>query len=313
MGYLREAFLFSMPAAVLYLLSFSQKKLSIWNLICTLSLISPLLIQGFLGARRGPTAMAIIALAMTWFLVRRRRPSLALVILGATALGFLLLFLVANRGNIYIGSSTGLETGNLLDYFGISETSNSLNNNEYVYSGGAIINANIRNNFFWGRRYFTIIFIRPIPRFLWPNKYSDSASFLGISNLEEGNLGIGDEALASTVGWVAAKGAAPGLFADLWVEFSWLSLVVIYGIGYFYGWAWKRMSSEGGFWNIHFLLSSALSVYLISQTLEAMLFRYLLLIGGTLLVWRYLVGKKLSSLAYLKEAYKKIEKSSGPL
>lgn len=294
-GYLREAFLFSMPAAVLYLLSFNCKRLTLRNWGSALLLISPLLIQGLLGARRGPTAMAVIALAMTWFLVRRRRPSLLLVLVGSVSLGFLLLFLVANRSSIYLGSSTGLDTGNLFNYFGLSENSKSLSTNEYVYSGGAILNADIRQSFFWGRRYFTIVFIRPIPRILWPTKYADAARFLNIPNLDLGNLGVGTESLASTVGWVASVGSAPGLFADLWIEFSWVSLLVLFGIGWFYGWAWQRMVSEGGFWNVHFLLASALSVYLISQTLEAMLFRYLLITGGLLLAWRYLVGKKLSS------------------
>ncbi|UAJ72559.1 hypothetical protein IQE94_16150 [Synechocystis sp. PCC 7339] len=289
-GYLREVFLFSMPAAVLYLVSFNQERLKLQNWAITLLFISPLFIQGFLGGRRGPTAMAIIALAMTWFVVRRRRPSLVLVIAGSIALGLLLMFLVANRNELYLGSDFEVRTDNLFNYFGLSENATSLSNNEYVYGSGGILNANARNFFFWGRRYFVIAFIRPIPRFLWPTKYADSAEWLNIPNIETENLGVGEQALQETLGWAGARGAAPGLLADMWIEFSWFSLLALFAIGWLYGWAWKKMVSQGNFWNLHFLILSALSVYIISQTLEAMLFRYLLLTGAILIVWRLLVG-----------------------
>ena len=69
----------------------------------------PSLTQGLLGARRGPTFMLFATLGMTWYLYRNRRPAFFRWLVSATCLGYLILFLVANRNSIYIGSSfTGL-------------------------------------------------------------------------------------------------------------------------------------------------------------------------------------------------------------
>jgi len=142
------------------------------------------------------------------------------------------------------------------------------------------------------------VFIRPIPRQIWPTKYEDASRFFGIPNLEE-NMGTGGASMASTLGWQGAVGAAPGLIADMWIEFWWFSIVAMYAIGWTYGMAWQKMIIQGGLWIPLYTMMTALSAYLIFQTLEAMLFRFLFTAGASILIWKYATrGQSLKSQQY---------------
>lgn len=290
-GYVREAPLLTMPALLWLMASNIQRKLSKldWAMIVLFAI--PLLIHGLLGARRGPTALVLIALIFSWYLVRFRRPALPQVFAGAFSLGLLLLFLVANRGNIHLGSDLNFQGTQ-------SYATEAGNSNEYIYGAGVILNADARENYLWGRRYFTIFFIRPIPRAVWPSKYEDASRILQISNLEK-NLGTGSETFAETLGWVGADGAAPGILADMWIEFWWYSFLVDFLIGWIYGVAWRKAVSRGGVWIPIYTLMTSLSVYLVMQTLEAMAFRFLLTGTATWLIWFYgISGLKKQVKAY---------------
>ncbi|MGK7896154.1 MAG: hypothetical protein AB4372_21715 [Xenococcus sp. (in: cyanobacteria)] len=295
-GYAREAIMLTLPALLWLMATRIQQRLSsndrFWIAVFTL----PLLLQGLLGARRGPTAMILVSLVMGWHLIRMRRPNLFKMIISAITLGMLMLFLVTNRSNIYLGSDFNFET----------PTNNSLtevySGNEFIYGSGVILDANAREKYFWGKRYFTIFFIRPIPKQIWPTKYQDAANWFNIPNLANSNLGTGAADLSSTVGWSGAYGAAPGLIADMWLEFCWLYLVALFLIGWFYGMAWRRVITHGGLWIPLYTIMTALSVYLIMQTLEAMAFRFLFTGAATWLIWLHGIGssyqKYLSSPEY---------------
>ena len=53
-----------------------------------------------------------------------------------------------------------------------------------LYGAGAILHADALGAYGWGRRYAIVLFVRPIPRFLWPSKYDDAADFLGRPSIE---------------------------------------------------------------------------------------------------------------------------------
>ena len=292
-GYLREAFLLTLPALLWLMATHVFRKLSSLDWAWIFLFASPLLVHGLLGARRGPTFMITVALIISWYLIRFRRPALRTVIVGGICLGFLLLFLVTNRSEIYLGSELRLQsppTGYLQAHSG----------NEYIYGAGTILNADIKGEYFWGKRYFTIFFIRPIPRALWPSKYADASRLLGIPNLAEGNLGTGGVELAQTLGWPGAVGAAPGIVADMWLEFCWFAFPVLFAIGWLYGMAWRKAVSRGGLWIPIYTLMTALSIYLVMQTLEAMAFRFLLTAAAVWLIWRYgVAGQPKQAKAYL--------------
>ena len=281
-GYTREAFLLTVPALLWFMVSHIQRPLSKLDWATIALFATPLMIHGLLGARRGPTAMIIIALTVGWYLTRGKRPGLPRVVVGGLILGFLMLFLVSNRNDIYLGSDFQLQR-QPTDYIGV------YSGNEFVYGSGAILNADALDRYFWGRRYFTVFFIRPIPRFLWPTKYDDASRILNIPSLEE-NLGTGAESLVETLGWAGAVGAAPGIIADMWLEFWWYFTLVMFGLGWLYGMAWRKAVSVGGFWIPTYTIMMALSVYLVMQTLEAMAFRCLFMTGASWLVWRYGLG-----------------------
>jgi hypothetical protein len=73
----------------------------------------------------------------------------------------------------------------------------------------------------------------------------------------------------------------------MWLEFWWFSFLVLFLIGWFYGMVWRKAVSRGGLWTISYTLMSALSVYLVMQTLEAMAFRFLFMVAAAWLVWKY--------------------------
>ncbi|MFQ4137704.1 hypothetical protein PGN35_015410 [Nodosilinea sp. PGN35] len=281
-GYLREAILLTLPALLWFMVSHLHQRMRLkdWGWIVLFA--TPILMHGLLGARRGPTAMILIASLVGWFFVRFKRPPLRRVIVGAVSLGTLLLFLVTNRGSIYLGSDFQFTNSS-------SYASEIVSSNEFIYGGGVIVNAKTTDTFFWGRRYFTILFIRPIPRFLWPSKYQDASRALNIPNLEQ-NLGTGGETFVETLGWVGAVGSAPGIVADMWLEFWWFSPFVLFTIGWFYGMAWRKATSRGSLWILIYTLLAALSVYLVMQTLEAMAFRFLLMAAAAWLIWKYATG-----------------------
>jgi len=205
---------------------------------------------------------------------RRTRPSLLLTATAGVLLGFLMLFLVSNRQNIYLGSDREMTT----DVTNIVEKPDS--GNEYIYGAGTILSSEQRGSFYWGRRYLAQVLIRPIPSSVWPTKYDD----VGLPELMH-NAGTG-EGFLEILGWEGAEGSAPGLIADLWTEFHWLNLPVLFIQGLLYGYVWRKAQLEGGPWNAQYVIMAALSVYFVMQTMEAVIFRLLILSVPLWIAWR---------------------------
>jgi hypothetical protein len=117
---------------------------------------------------------------------------------------------------------------------------------------------------------------------------------LGVPRVDQGNAGLDVRDLRSTVGWVGAYGAAPGIIADVWVEFWWFGMAQLFGIGWMYGRAWRKSRTQGGAWIPCFGILTALSVYLVMQDFEAMGFRALFMLAGSTAVW---YGSKFSGVS----------------
>ena len=265
-GYVRDLVNLGLPAAA-YLVAPTVGAGALLQYGMAITVASPFLIHGLLGARRGPTFMILAGIATSWFLTRGKRPSATVIAVAGALLGLGLLFLVANRSNIYLGSDWQLERTP-------TEMLEAGGGNEFVYSSGLIADTWDANSFTWGARYAVTLFVRPIPRALWPNKYLVASEVLGLPSMEE-NLGIDYRGMRRLVGWEGAVGAAPGIIADLWTEFSWVALALLLAIGYLYGWVWRRTAQGGGPWAIVYSVMVALSIFLVMQTLEAWLVRLL--------------------------------------
>jgi hypothetical protein len=200
------------------------------------------------------------------------------------ALGWLVLFLVTNRGNIYLGSDFDVKT----DVSGVVEKPDT--GNEYIYGSGTMLAAIRRDHYFWARRYLAQVLVRPIPSAIWPTKYQD----FGVPELLN-NAGTG-EGFADALGWVGAVGSAPGIVADLWVEFWWLSIAAMAVLGWSYAFVWRKAVLAGGPWATQYVIISAISIYLVMQTMEAVIFRTLLLSIPCWLTWRWALRSPIKEL-----------------
>jgi hypothetical protein len=222
---------------------------------------SPWLVQALLTSRRGPTFAFMVMAAASWFLYRQVRPPVIVATLVGLSLGYFIMFLVANRNNIHLGSNLDLST----DVSSVTEAPNT--GNEYIYGGGAVLSSRKAGHYYWGKRYLAQITVRPIPSAIWPTKYAD----FGVPELLT-NAGTG-EGFAEAMGWNGAPGSAPGVIGDLWLEFWWLAIPVLALMGYGYGWLWLRAVTLGGPWVSQYCIFFAISIYFVMQTMEAVIFR----------------------------------------
>jgi hypothetical protein len=277
-GYVRELFQLTLPALLWLMVAYQSRRPGLidWGIIVLIA--SPLLMQGLLGARRGPTFMAAVGLGVGWYLMRRTRPYLVTVLLGGVVLGGMLLYLVTNRGEIHLGSDLEMES-RPLEYFKAGT------GNEYLYGGAVMLHAQNQGQIFWGGRYVQFFLIHAIPKSLWPTKYEDTSRVLGVPAVDTGNAGLPTHELLWSVGWIGADGAAPGIVADFWVEFWWFGLAGLFAVGWLYGWSWRMAMTKGGGWIPWFGILTSVSIYVVMQDLESMGFRALLMLAGSSLVW----------------------------
>ena len=274
-GYVRDGNLLLLVGVLLLVAVIAAEGPRILNVLLAALFGLPWLTQALLTARRGPTFAIVVVVLMGWYLNRNRRPPVLAVLAVGFLLGWLVLFLVANRGNIYLGSDFDMKT----DVSNVVEKSDT--GNEYIYGAGSVISTERRNHYFWMRRYLAQLLVRPIPSSIWPTKYED----FGVPELLS-NAGTG-EGFAEALGWVGAVGSAPGIVADLWIELWWLALAALALLGWTYGWLWRKAVQGGPAWGTQYVILSALSIYLVMQTMEAVIFRTVLLSVPSWIVWKW--------------------------
>ncbi len=272
-GYIREA-IYLLIVGLLLLFSPQAYSPRDWRWrIAVVSFSLPYLIQGLLGAQRGPTFVIVSTLTISWYLARGKRPALLTVGLGGALLGGLMLFLVSNRSNIHIGSEAEFTTE-----ISVLEATEA---NEYIFGAGCMIASNQTDYFFYGKRYLAQVLVRPIPRQIWPSKYID----FGVPEIEQ-NAGVAGPGLLSIMGWGEIPGAAAAMVADLFVEFSWFMLPVLWLIGKSYAQIWRRAVVNGGPWITQYTILLLLSVYMVTQSGEAVIFRFVILSAPAWWVWK---------------------------
>lgn len=278
-GWIRDTVLLCLPALLLLTIANRGKRLQWKQVALALLLASPFLIHGLLGARRGPTFMGLAGPAMLFYMARGKRPSLPTLFLGGAVLGTLLLALVANRQFVYLGTNLELDQVS-------TKYVRAGSGHDFIYGAGLVVVSDELQSFSWGTTYLVTLFVRPIPRAIWPTKYIDAAEFFDRPGLEE-NLGVDIRSFNSVLGWTAALGAAPGIVGDMWREFSWAMLLPLWGIGWFYGRTWYKAVTQRAGWVPTYCFAASLSLYLVMQTLEAMLYRFLFGLVPMLLALRY--------------------------
>ncbi len=281
-GYLNELVLLCLPAVMIYLFSRARSAFTIGTLFTCLLILSPLLLQGLLGGRRGPTFLACAALGAGWYVFRGKRPPLIIALVGIAMSGLLMLFLVSERRELYIGAEYQFES----ESFKSTVIPSELNPGSTTVSAwNTIIACDYFERFYLGRRFFAQLVVRPIPRQIWPTKYEDLGVAWMVTNPGSGSF--------SPAEWIRATGALPvagsanGFAADSFLEFGWGCLLLCWAAGFFYAFLWKKSITHRGIWVLLYLEAGAVSVYLVSQgMMSAWMYRFLFLAGPTVLIWK---------------------------
>jgi len=279
-GYVREARFWVLPGLLLFMLSRGGRGFR-WQDLLWMSLLGgPLLFHGIVGGWRGHTFAVLATVGIGWYMIRARRPSLVTFVCAGVVLALIVLTLVTHRSMLALG-------GEAFEFRGTEAyaefTARESRGNEYILGSGLIIDAAIRDEYQWGGRYVTNILIRPVPRGVWPTQYRDVSRWLGIE---------GYGTVLPTLGWAPTGGASVGFLADMWKQFWWLGLVVVFVLGRLYGVVWRRACESGGLWVITYVLLIALSLYMTQQTVPgAFLWRLMLMAGAAWIVWRLLVHR----------------------
>jgi hypothetical protein len=289
-GYVRDVVFLSVPAVAAIGLCMAKDGLRLRYVLTGLVFAAPMLVHGLLGGRRGPTFIGIATLSAAYYMSRRTRPSVPVFLGGGAAVGLLLLLIVSFREQFRIGSDLFTQPittlGSMMDELQ-ERRSDTLDRvmagDEFLYGASVISRFEYDRNFFWGKRLATIAFIRPIPRQWWPTKYED----VGMERYLV-NVGLGGVEAGNTV----VYGAAPGFAADLFAEFWWGAVAASILIGFGYGRAWRNSVDRGGLGFIVYILLMAFSIFFVLQTMEAVVYRFLLTAIPISVAWRLFVRPK---------------------
>lgn len=284
-GWINELVNFSIPAVALLMLSWQGRPWRRGHLLWALFFSSPLLVHGLLGARRGPTFIVLTAALVAWYVTSPKR--IALWKLGAAfaAIVGLVFFLVSHRQEIHIGSDVTLDWSKLRETVAPSKVTPA---DDTVFQYGFVNAIREKGKHFWGLRYAATYLVRPIPRQIWPTKYKDLG--LGWMVDQSDFAGLDDNAWQESLGWEPQRGSAVGFTADLFLEFSWGGLIGCLLLGMFYGGLWRRAKQFGGLWVLLYIEAAALSVYVPTQSVSAVLHRFLFMFVPTLIFWHMLVA-----------------------
>ncbi|OVE73793.1 hypothetical protein BVX94_02835 [bacterium B17] len=285
-GYIGEAPMLTIPAILLYCIAREDKKFRPLDLLVLLIFDLPHLIQGSLGSRRGPLFFGLTVLFWGRFLTSYRRPGFKTVASTMLLVGVLVITVFAHRKQLYIGSDFEFSTAAVKEKLAPHEISKG---NDYLVGCGQVINSHYHKKHFWGRRYLVMFFIRPIPKQIWPTKYED----MGFSGFAASNPNAFErnEWLAS-VGWTPLRGSATGCIADMYLEFSWGMVVIMFLIGRFFSYLWKQSILQRGIWLMLFIESIVFSVFLPTQSVSAWFYRFLLISLPSIVLWKTFVDKE---------------------
>lgn len=290
-GYLRDLDYLLVPAIALIYLSRTDQsmKLEHWVLVGLFSF--PFAARGFLTARRGPTFVFFAVLIGGWYLIQRRRPSVPTLAVGGSLVGLILLALVTFRGQIYLGGSffigEGPPTGEIVES-SLNWATRPTLANEFMYGSYVVLNAREQDQHYWGARYLTQIFVRPVPSAFWPNKYEDV-------NMEAITQNSGQLLTANVQDHPVPQGAAPGFVGSAYVEWGmWGAPVFLFCVGWLYALMWRKTLVEGGLWTVMYTILLVMAVYFVAQSFYAIFYRLLLMGIPSALGWWYLLEGKTS-------------------
>jgi hypothetical protein len=279
-GYYNELPMLTFPALIFLAIAWQNQPLNFQRILVILVVASPQLAWGTFGGRRGPAFIIACTLAFVFLTLRKTKVKAWNILFAAIVIGITLIALTSMRGDLF---RFGMQTDALAKVKETIFVGTASEGDEVVYAASQIINAERYDLFQWGRRYFTLFFIRPIPSILFPNKYET----FGMSWMVDspGSLGYSAYEWQSMQGFSVALGSAGGLISDLYLEFWWFGSFACFLLGMLLAFLRSRSLNRGGVWTMIFLMSSALSIYLPTQSVEAWGYRLLLISALLLIFW----------------------------
>lgn len=284
-GYLGEAYLLAYPAALIYALARQGRGLRPVDWIIISIMLSPNFLQGTLGVRRGPLFISLATLFVSWVVSRGRAPGIFRTSIAISLILCSVIFLWTQRQSWFAEeiptSRVGLAATLLPD-------ESSLSQNDYVSGVGSALITEYYDAFFWGKRWWVDLLVRPIPRQIWPTKYQDVGAYWKTG----GNpTGFEEHEQMAALGFALPAGHSIGVLSDLYSEWWWFAIAVLFGLGRFLRWLWFKHRMIGQVWTVIFLGAIGLCVYLPTQSFSAWYQRFLVMSIGTFLAWRWFVGR----------------------
>lgn len=273
------------PATAIYILSIGNRKMDIRDWIIIAIIISPILLTGILSSRRGPTAMGFGAVGFSYCLIRNYRPSLIVFLTASFLGGCFLLFLVAFRGQIFLGSDllAGLSMTEVQSRIG-EFVGDPAPGHEFVYSSTVMTNANIQSDYWYGLRYVLATTIWLVPSMIFPDKYVTLGA--------EGMLYNGGTSGRIWTDSINAPGAAPMFFADTYIEFGIFAVFFVFAFGWWIGRRWIVMRQGDALSHVLYVCILTLMIYLYSQAFSAFAQRLIVMSLPTWFLWHVMISPK---------------------
>ena len=272
-GYIGEAMNLGLVAAALVALSRYRRGWTQGTLMLLFAGLLPNLVQGTFGGRRGPLFLAMTGLVVAWLITRPRRPRLLAVCCALAGVFLSVAFVSSQRSLLYLGSDEEIDWGAFQTTLSQEEIGEGSN---FVYGAGFVSATRHSGQFTWGRELAVNLLVRPIPRQLWPTKYEDAGANW-VTNQYPGLGHLTTDDWLDAVGWLPLAGSSAISISDLFGEFGWGAVLVMYLVGRGFAFLRSRRLSRGGVWDLLYFEALILSIYLATQSFSAFYHRYLIL------------------------------------
>lgn len=282
-NYINEAPLLAYPAAILYALANSGRRVRATDLVFVLLLLSPNILHALFGVRRGPLFISLVVMFLSVIIIRGHIPKLGRVMVGVVLVLSAVVVLWTVRKDAFTEEGASISQQSLAAR--LMPSTERLWENDYIAGVSAVIVAREVGEYFWGYRYIVELLVRPIPREIWPTKYEDVGAIWNLG--AEGGYTQFDQIVV--LGFELPAGSALGLFADLYLELSWAGAAIAFAFGCFLRWLWVKHRTRGQFWSLLLLLALGLGIYLPTQSFSAWFHRFLFMAGFSILLWKLFV------------------------
>ena len=287
-GYTNEAMNLGLVAAALVALARYRRGWTQGTLVLLFLGLLPNLVQGTFGGRRGPLFLSLTGLVVAWLITRPQRPRLLALCCALTGVFLSVALVWSQRSFLYLGSDEEVNWGAFQTTLSQQEINEGSN---FVYGAGLVSATRHSGEFTWGRRLAVNLLVRPIPKQLWPTKYEDAGADW-VTNEHPGLAHLTTDDWLNAVGWLPLAGSSASSISDLFSEFGWAAVLVMYLVGRGFAFLRSRRLSSGGVWDLLYFEALILSIYLATQSFSAFYHRFLILAVPTIVAWNVFLHRQ---------------------